>query len=251
MKNTNQESKTKIIGFLSKHPNSDAKAIESGTSISRAVVFATMRELSEKKEVSVFQKNSKSVKLFSALSMPSVEKAKTAKKAEEAVPPVEKAKKAVKTKTVAKAEVKSKASAKAKPEVKAKTEKNVDTKSVEGKNHGRDFSKYMFNDMELRKGRLCHEVIKDVLTRKKATFKEAMEIFPPDSVRIYGPFAQLSVARKVNSTGPQRYNGKVTDHITLKCGTVICTTNQWSKHNFAPIIEIGRSNGCKITEPTV
>jgi len=236
MKIAVQESKSKIINFLSKHPNSDAKAIEIGTSIPRAVVFATMRELSIGNQVSVFQKNVKSIKLFAMVNMPSVDKAKKDKE--------------IKTEKVAVIS----AIKKQNVDTKVKTnDDDVDKQAVvnEGKNFGRDFSKYSFNGMNLRKGRCAHEIIKDVLTRKNATFKEAMDICSPDMVRRYGPFALLAVARKVNNAGPQRYNGNVIDHITLKCGTVICTTNQWSKHNIGEVLEMGRKFGCKIEEPTV
>ena len=59
----NQE--TTILEFLSSNPKSDANTISTATTISRAEVLKTLKSIEAK--VTVFQKSSKSVKLFSAV----------------------------------------------------------------------------------------------------------------------------------------------------------------------------------------
>jgi len=211
MKTTTQD---KVIAFLTKNPNSDAKAIEKGTGIKRAQVFAVIGELG--KQVSVFQKGAKSVKQFSVVSMPSVEKAKTAKTTAE--------------KTEAKAEVK---------------------KTDEGKNFGRDFSKYQFNGQEYRKGKLVLAVVKHVADKQSCSFKKLLEIFPSELVRNYGVFTEAATARKMNQSGKQRYFTQADQLIKLKDGSVVAVTNQIGSNNIEAILEIATQNGCKVVEPTI
>lgn len=71
-----------IISFLESNPKSDAKKIEIGTSIPRSEVLKTLKGLEGK--ITVFQKGSKSVKLFSAVVAEPIAKAK-AKKAKKVV----------------------------------------------------------------------------------------------------------------------------------------------------------------------
>lgn len=218
MKTTStQDTKSKVLAFLTKNPNSDAKAIEKGTGIKRADVFAVIGELG--KQVSVFQKGAKSVKQFSVVALPSVEKAKAVKVAKTA---------------------------------EVKTEVKDEVKNNEGKNFGRDFSKYQFNGQEFRKGKLVLAVIKHVAEKKECNFKKLLEIFPSELVRNYGVFTEAATARKMNNaSGKQRYFCQADQFIKLKCGSVVAVTNQIGSNNIAPILEIARQNGCKIVEPTI
>jgi hypothetical protein len=205
---TTTDNKAKVTAFLTKNPKSDAKAIEKATGIKRSEVFAVIGELG--KQIDTFQKGAKSVKLFSVV-MPSVEKAKAAKAAKA-----------------------------------AEVEKTAKTDKSEGKNFGRDFSKYQFNGQEFRKGKLVLAVVKFIAEKQGCSFKKLLEIFPSELVRNYGVFTEASTARKMNASGKQRYFCQADQFIKLKDGSVVAVTNQISSNNIDPILEIARQNGCKI-----
>lgn len=210
-----------ILSYLAKNPNSDAKTIEKNTKIPVAEVRTVVNELTAEKKVSVVQKGAKSAKLFSVVSMPSVEKAKADKAAE-------------------------------KPVVKAKAEKKeVEVKPAaksEGKNFGRHFGKYSFNGQEDRKGKTALSIVKHYVKEHNPNEKELQAAFPESIVRNYGVYTDLSTAKAL-SQDKQRYFHKGEQVIQLKDGKKVCVTNQWSKENFAALCEHVKKNfGYKVAE---
>lgn len=209
------ESINKVVNYLVKHPQSDAATIEKNLKIAKPVIHAIMRTLEADKKIAVYQSNAKSVKKFSMLSMPSVEKAKDAKR--DSKETVNESKK--------------------QPDSKADVTKDAAEKSAEqGKNFGRDFSKLMHNGQELRKGKYILVQIQELLKRKPMTFGQLKKVLPDELVRVYGVFTEHVKARKMNQSGKQRYFCKHDQVIKLKDGEAICITNQISKHNFDGIV---------------
>lgn len=222
---------SKIVKFLIANPNSDAKSIEKGTSIPRTQVFSTIREMGD--QVTMAQKNKKSVQLFSLVSMPSVEKAKAKKDAEAVVAP----------------------EPKKNPEPKAAEPKVEEPKAVkksdksDGKNFGRDFSMCTLNGVPMRKGKLALGIFKHVVSKMNPTYKQAVEIF--DGVMRNGVFTETVNARKINNAGRQRWFTEAAHNVKLKSGEMVSLSNQWSKDNINAMVEVGRKYGCKIEMPTI
>lgn len=257
MKTVNQDAKSKIITFLASNPNSDAKAIEKAVSIPRQIVFKTIGELSNDKQVVVYQKNPKSVKLFSAVSMPSVEKAKEAKATPVKTKPEVKSKALTITKKVEEAKINKakpvinttiKAKIKAKAEVpKAVVIQMDENGQVRGKNFGRNFEQYEFMGEHYRKGKLAHAIIKELIRVINPTFKQLTALVN-HMVPTWGTVVDAAHAKKVNNGGKQRFF-TASMLITLPKEKVqIAVTNQWSSTNIVPLLEMAKSYGLKITK---
>lgn len=252
-----EKTKALIVECLTKNPNIDVKTIEKETKISKTDVWPIIRGMIETKEITVFQKNPKTAKMFSlaGVSLPSVEKAIAAKAVKEKVntmikqatsetaevaEPVIKITKAEKTKATKPKNGGSKTDKPGKD--KPATEENS-----EGKNFGRDFSKYKFDGQEYRKGKLVLAIVKRFVSDNPGcSFKKLHETFPDDLVKNYGVFTDFKRARKANEGGKVRYQTQSDQKIVLKDGDV-AVTNQIGKHNIDGIIAVAKKLGYKIS----
>jgi hypothetical protein len=115
------------------------------------------------------------------------------------------------------------------------------TETSKPRNHGRDFSKFVFNGQELRKGKYLLAVFTAMLASTKMTKSQL------DKHEVFSKlFTSPEEARKINLAGKQRYFNRKDEQITLSCGNTISVTNQIGSKNFNPIMAAIEQTGFKI-----
>jgi len=109
------------------------------------------------------------------------------------------------------------------------------------RNHGRDFSKFIFNGEELRKGKYFLAAFTAMLTGQQWTKAKL------DKHEVFGKlYTSVEEARKINLAGKQRYFNRRDQIITLECGNKICVTNQIGSKNFKTIMDAIQQTGFKL-----
>lgn len=115
------------------------------------------------------------------------------------------------------------------------------------KNFNRMFTKYLWDGVPVRKGKLVLMLMKKFISENPdITEKQLEEAFPYTMVKSFGLITTYAIAQKGDGKGKQRYFGvvgiahpwgKKSDQIKLASGKVYCVTNQIDKNNFPAIID--------------
>ncbi len=202
----------KIFEFVSKHPNSDLKAIEKGTKLKAALITTEIKKLLEAKILLRHEKG-KQLKYTSQIVTTETEPI-----ADEA-PVIETLKEGEATDALPKEKKKS---------------------------AGRDLTKYKFNGGEYGKGPLVLAVIKKYVEDKpKTTIQNLAKAFPPELLFRFGIFQEMKEAHKI-SNGRPRYFLKPEQIIKLKDGKSVAVCNQFTSETIKPFLKAAKENGYSI-----
>lgn len=224
--------------FVKENPNCTQSFIAEKLGMAKPQVFEALNELKTGKQIAEERKGKTAIK-YTVVAAPA--------KAEKAVPAKAKAK-----------VVAPKAPAKATKKIAAKTAKK-ETKEVkevkmvvtpappktspeDGRNFGRNFSRFLYNGQSFHKGKLVHTAIEDyVKANPSTTIAELRVLFPDALLKTYGVFKELSEAKEK----PGRYFTNKSIH--LAGGKRIAVCNQWTSENIQPTLAVLKKLGMKIT----
>lgn len=106
---------------------------------------------------------------------------------------------------------------------------------------GRDLTKYKFNgETDLSKGRLALAIIQKQPKRKKAKMKTLLQLFPDEIVRPYGVIKERKEAEQMSKDRKRFFINPEGEIVTLKDGTEICVSNQWTSERINLVIQIAK-----------